>query len=608
MANNISNSSTSKTEDSEHIESNNTRSIRLVENFLVIWLDSNINETSDEYHHATNQLQHYVNTIQLASDQTEYIDLIKNTKDVKVFIIVSGTFGIDLADVMQVTPQIYCVYVYCAEKKHHEEWAKHHQIIKGVFTDIETICDALRRDVRRVNNDLIPISILQSTSSDQFDQLFACSLILKEFLINSACEQQTKNNFMKFCRSQHRGNSYQSNIIKKYQAKPKKLTPIQWYTRECFLYSMLNRALRLYDIEILTQIKFFVQEVNEQIQKIYSQSDQQHPQTVYHGQNITNDLLSKLQKNKKSLISFNTFLMANMDENLTLDLLQQSQNDPNLIAVLFKIAVDRSKSSYPFIILDEFDYYQDSDRYVLFALNTTFQIENIEQINEQLWEVRLILAKDTNKKLNTIKEWIETKFRELDSILRFGKIMIDIGKTDKAEEFYKFLLENSDEEDKDALAYIHHSVLEDDPRLCKIYAGIGAVQRKQGRHDRALGYFNKVLDIHKNISKPNPSVLAFCLYNIGLIFYQQKKYEKARKNFEKALRNQNDVLSCNRDLLTNIHSSLSMVFNDLGEYQKAMEHAQQALEIATSIIESNNERIEIYQKSINQLKEKISEQ
>ncbi|CAF4585362.1 unnamed protein product, partial [Rotaria magnacalcarata] len=49
-----------------------------------------------------------------------------------------------------------------------------------------------------------------------------------------------------------------------------------------------------------------------------------------------------------------------MDENLTLDLLQQSQSDPNLIAVLFKIAVDRSKSSYPFIILDEFDYYQDS--------------------------------------------------------------------------------------------------------------------------------------------------------------------------------------------------------------------------------------------------------
>ncbi|CAF2739128.1 unnamed protein product [Rotaria sp. Silwood2] len=642
MASQKSNTSTSNIENSqlntrknEIQNETNIQSICFVENFVLIWLDANVKESSDQFYDSVHQLQRFVNTIILVSDEIEYADLIHYTKNEKVFIIVSGTFGINLADIMEETPQIYSIYVYCDQREYHEKWATNFRKIKGVFTDMIPICEALRRDVRQANNDLISINILQSTKSPELDQLFICSLILKEVLINNEYNEETIKEFIKFCRVHYNNNSYQTKIIKNYEKNNKKLSPIQLYTSECFLYSMLNRALRLYDIKILTKINFFVENLHEQIKKIYSQSNDQQQITVYHEQTISNDQFLQLQKNLNSLISFNTFLMATMDKELSLKFLEQSQNNPDLIDVLFKIKIDRSISSYPFIILDEFDHYKDTDRYVLFSFNAIFQIKKIQQLNERLWQVNLILAKDDDEKLKSINKWIEKEFNQLNGFLRLGQMMINIDKRDRAKEFYEMLLESTPEDDIEMFAYIHRklgyindqnnelnialshyeksyeirskNIQANDPRFCKIYAGMGAIERKQGHFEKAIEHFQLTLDIYKHSSKPNPSLMAFCLFNIGLIFCEQNKYDEARDKLEKALRYQKDSSSHNYDLLAKIHSNLSIVFEHLTDYKHAIEHAQKALEIVTNIIEPNHNQIGIYQDHLNKLYQKIDE-
>ncbi|CAF3312305.1 unnamed protein product, partial [Rotaria sp. Silwood2] len=122
--------------------------------------------------------------------------------------------------------------------------------VKGVYTDLRSIRDAFRRDIRQTTNDLIPISILPTVNSTELEQLFTCSLLLKEISIHSESNEQKKRDFIEYSRFHYDENFTQLNIINQFQNNTyNQISPIEWYTRECFIYSMINRTLRLYDID-----------------------------------------------------------------------------------------------------------------------------------------------------------------------------------------------------------------------------------------------------------------------------------------------------------------------------------------------------------------------
>jgi tetratricopeptide (TPR) repeat protein len=602
---------------------------RIVENYVLIWLDSNIKEKPNEYYDAIDRLHSLLNTIVLITDEDKYFSLIEQIKNEKLFVIISGAFGENLAQIMESNPEIHSVYVYCGQPTYHKNWAKKYRKVKGVFTSIPPIYDALRRDVRQANNDLIPVTILPSTDLDKLDQPFICSSILKEVLINSEFNKQTAKEFIRFCREYYKDNSYESNIIDEYKKKNEELSPIQWYTRECFIYSMLNRALRLYDMEILTLIIFFVQDLHKQIKEIHAKSNEQQQFTVYHGQGLSNDQFLSLQKSVGGLISFNTFLFTTIDKEVSLNSAQQSQNDPDIRGVLFKIEIDSTRKSYPFVILDELDYHKDTDRHVLFSLNAVFRIKRIRELNDQIFQVDLILCENDDKNLKIVNENIEKKFGNLDGFLRLAQIMIYSGENDQAKKLYEILLDRTSEQEAEKLARIHYKlghidrekknmenaldhyiksyefqlalVPKDDPSLCQIYIDMGIIEQELGHFDQGLKNFWTAVSICRAASQPNLSRIAFCLFNIGLIFHKQKKYSKAHDRFEEALVIQQANPSPNNDLSAKIYSSLSMVFVQIDKHELAIKHALEASEIAKSKFGPNDDRTKMYENDVQKL-------
>jgi hypothetical protein len=133
--------------------------------------------------------------------------------------------------------------------------------VKGTFTYIHHICEMLMKDVRQSKSDLTLISIVSSASStniNELDQSFMYSQLLKEIPLALIQDDADKDELVNYCRQQCSNNDRELRIIDEFEEKYDLPSPIWWYTRECFTYSMLNKALRTQDIEVIVKMGFFV--------------------------------------------------------------------------------------------------------------------------------------------------------------------------------------------------------------------------------------------------------------------------------------------------------------------------------------------------------------
>ena len=99
--------------------------------------------------------------------------------------------------------------------------------------------------------------------------------------------------------------------VNKIEKEYRNHQPIWWYTCETFLYSMVNRALRLMDVDIIIQMGFFVCDLHKNIADLHSK--QFHGQTssqsfiVYRGQSLSQTDFNQLKQNQGGLLAFNNF-------------------------------------------------------------------------------------------------------------------------------------------------------------------------------------------------------------------------------------------------------------------------------------------------------------
>src|ERR1700734_577518 len=181
---------------------------RMVQNFLLIWLDGSIAEVNnDDCRNSITKLLQVVNDVNTFTDIDECVDFITNITQETVFMIVSGTFSQIIVPLVQDISQVSCVYIFCENKTQHENWAQQWPKVKGIFTYITPICEALKQAAHDYDQNSVSISFVKTingTSSkynlDQLDQSFMYTQILKEILLSIDFEQTHIDEFLTYCR------------------------------------------------------------------------------------------------------------------------------------------------------------------------------------------------------------------------------------------------------------------------------------------------------------------------------------------------------------------------------------------------------------------------
>jgi tetratricopeptide (TPR) repeat protein len=599
---------------------------RMVQNFLLVWLDAGIDEkNNDDCRNSIAKLRQVIHTVHTFTNADECIDLITDIKEETIFIIVSGTFSTDIVPIVQDMPQVSCVYILCKNKCRYEQWALQWSKVKGVYSDITPIYEAVKQAAHFCDQNMVSISFVKSSNEaptqnlDQLDQSFMHTQMLKEILLTINFEQKHIQEFLKYCREQFASNSTGLRNVDKLQEEYCLHKPIWWYTSDGFLYSMLNRALRIMEVDLIIKMGFFVRDLHNHIAALHSEQyrGQTHSDsfTLYRGQGLSPTDFDQLMETKGGLLSFNNFLSTSRDQAVSFAFAASNASDPNLIGILFEITVDPSIPSTPFANISDVSYFKKEEE-ILFSMHSVFRIGQVKQLGEKnrLWQVDLTLTSDNDPQLRHLSECMQKETRGSTGWHRLVLLLVRLGHSNKAEEISEILLQQATDEGGKAHFYhiqgyiksdqgqyaeaiefyeksikINQKILSPtDPSLASSYNNIGLVYNNMGEYSKALSYYEKALEIEQKTLPPNHPDLATSYSNFGGVYNNMGEYSKALSYYEKALEMFQKTLPPNHPSLGTSYNNIGLVYDNMGEYSKALSYYEKALEIRQKTLPPNH--------------------
>jgi hypothetical protein len=126
-------------------------------------------------------------------------------------------------------------------------------------------------------------------------QIFIDVLLLSPALTNKHGMEKVAQ----MCREYYQGNLAQLKIIDDFERYYKPEDAVSWYIRDCFLFRILTKAFRDFNLASLFAIRFFIVDLYTQLNKLCIEQNKELKEciTLYRGQVLHANELESLKKN-----------------------------------------------------------------------------------------------------------------------------------------------------------------------------------------------------------------------------------------------------------------------------------------------------------------------
>ena len=615
----------------------------MMQNNLLVWLDGTIDEQNDNCQKTIGQFRHVVNTIKPFTDSGRCIHFLESMKDENAFMVVSGALGEQIVPRIHSMSQIDAIFVFCSNQSYHEKWAKNWWKVRGVFTQIQPVCEALKQAVDQFERNAVSISIMTASDAlankqlNQLDSSFMYTQIMKEILLTITFEQKHIQEFLQHSRQALSSDAKELDNINYFEKHYRDKTPVWWYTCESFLYPMLNRALRTMDADLIIKLGFFIKDLHCQIEQLhkeqYSGHKSQKSFLVYRGQGVDKEALQKMIATEGGLLSFNFFLSTSTDSRVAQDFADRVSKSADLVAVIFVMTIDPTRSTTSFASVIEHSAQKSKEQEILFSMHSIFRIGNIRSMdkNQHLFQIELTLTSDNDKDLRLLTDRIrEETFPDSIGWYRLGQVLVKLGRPKQAEQVYIILLDQTNDDNvkapiyhqlgaikdelgeyEEALVYYNkdlqiteNSLRKNDSNLVISYNNIGNVHARMGNYDEALAAYQKVLAIKEQTSSAKSLDLATCYNNIGNVHAQMNDNVNALSSHEKAHAILQELLPTNHPNLATSHFNIGLLYEQADNYSKAQKSYERAVDIGQRALPLNHPDLQDYRKKLADIKKK----
>ena len=558
--------------------------IEMTQNVFLVWLDADIDEYSVSYENTISHFRSAINNINTFTDEEKCIQFLEDIGDEKVCMIISGALGQQIMPRVHDLSQLDSIFIFCSNKKYHKRWVKDWSKIKGIYTDIERLCEALKKIAEQCEQNAISISIIGGRdgaverNKDRLDPSFMYTQIMKAIFLTIDFKQEHIDQFIQYCHEVLADNQKQLHYVKELAKQYHQQQSIWWYTRDTFLYSMLNRALRVMDTNVIIKLGFFISDLHRHIEQLQAEQFGNHEFTqhftLYRGQGMEKKDFEKMGANKGGLISFNSFLSTSKVRSTSLTFAERALQNVQLVGVLFVMNIDSKRSSTPFAFVNDVGYFGARENEVLFSMHTVFRIEQVIPINGnlRLFQVQLTLTSDQDNDLCELADYIRQQtFPNPEGWYPLGELLEKLGQLKEAQYMYDKLLSQATDESEQA----------------RIYHGIGRVKSASGEYIEAIRFYEQAFAIYEKTLPSNHPCFAASYNNIALVYDQMGDYSQALSFHEKALDMEERTRSRNFTRLTTSHNNLGGVYDNMGEYTLALSHYRRTLAIREKVLRSD---------------------
>ncbi|CAM4827513.1 unnamed protein product [Rotaria magnacalcarata] len=422
-----------------------------------------------------------------------------------------------------------------------------------------------------------------------------------------------------YCSVQFADNLFELKVIEEFEHEYNSSKAIWWYTRNTFLYKMVNKALRVQDIETLYKLRTFIRDLHSQITEYYKIQNLERAEIrcLYRGQGMLKSEFNKIKSNIGGLLSVTNFLSTSANPGVALAFAGESNKE--LIAIVFEIQIHRmTLMNSPFACIENLSHFGEAEREWLFSMGSVFRILHIDRCEEgKYYKVHLTLSNEQDEELNKLARLIEPKLQIPNPIAVFGILLLEMGKNEIASKFYERALQfdvepwmrssllinlaesymNMQQFDK-ALVCLHQSltiklqfVASDNWSLSTIYNNLGSVYGSLGESETALAYYEKALEIDLKSQNPDYKKIATRMLNLGSAYFKADQMKNSKDHYQRALSIILEHLPSNHPNMAVVYNSLSTLYYAENNFEESLSMSRKSLDIRLASLSENHPSI-----------------
>ncbi|UJR11654.1 hypothetical protein I4U23_015835 [Adineta vaga] len=461
-----------------------------------------------------------------------------------------------------------------------------------IISNLKELTDAYRTPVTSEQSQL-PSNILPIDSNRNVLE-FLYSKVLRDVLIEDA--ETSRNDMIIFCRQKYADSPVDLDNVDDFDEYYQSENAIFWYTRDIFLYRLLNKALRDQDVQTLYSLRYFTRDLHLKLKQRYNSQLSSSPVSctnsiVYRGQLMKNkEFDRKIRDNIGGFFATSGFLSTT--ENRGLAFVYAGNNKSTRISeeqcVLFEIPIDISTDKFSYANIVSESAFGQAEKEVLFTMGVIFRIISITQDNnEGIWIVQLKLSDEEDKHLHVISSIIKKDMTDPNKpLIKLIKIMDKMNYLDDAEHFLLVAIKDI-------------SINSDFNLLSLVYYQLGTTYKRKKNINEAIIYFKKALNIKlENHISYIDSSLSNLYTNLGIVYEDIGDYDRAHTYHNLAIKTFSDAETVNQADLAIKYSNIASICRKKEYYLQALENYTNCLDIESEILRMNDKKLLITKNNI----------
>ena len=541
-----------------------------LEDFKLVYLDQNI-QNQNLHLDTSENLELIISCVEIFDNLNECRLYIQAAKSEEIIFIVSGTFGEIAVPVLHELSQLAWIYVFNLNLPKNEEWTKRYSKIHGIYDNRSSLLKKLRQDVKQHYINLSAIStfsLMDDSTGTSFEELkssngdFIFYQLLPELMLRTPNTKNAKNDLVNLARTCYKNNEAQLKLIRNFEETYKSEEAIKWYTKDTFLYRIVNKAIRAANFDLIWKCRFFIADLHEQLQKKQSSEERKNSISVYRGQIISKDELDFINNHIRSYIMFKTFWSASADRAVAELYAGNGEQRPSKESVIFQIKIQSKYLANPVTDIATLSEIKDEAE-TLFSMGNAFRIDSCESAdNSKVWTVELTMERLV---VHSPMVFLRKHMGEETTLLQLKKFILEPGSYFINCDSIR-ITQRIDELDLKSFD------------IACFYASIGHFQLN---YEQKLRFYDSAI----NALQEGHSLIPLMLNSVAAIHYCQGIYEKALTCYQEAYANNKELLLSNDKLMRMIENLRNPTERLLESknyelYSEALNHLSAGKEIA----------------------------
>ncbi|CAF1366947.1 unnamed protein product [Adineta steineri] len=547
------------------------------DDLLVVCLsDYSQNQVNDPFLNLYDDLNNLTNNFKLLYNETEYITYITSIKsEVHVFLIILSPDVFVHPDITGFSQIRFTYVLYINEVDRNHDHIHRYVKEQNIYYNKDLFMRKLKDDMKQVLEDLsthltfynIKERSLKDLSKE--NQYFMYMHLFHEILLRDSKPNEAKEELIQKCQQSYHNDKNQLKIIEEFRQGDISKEAIKWYTRDSFLYRLLNQALRCQHFEMIYKFRYIIKELYDQLKHLHDgQADiLMCLGKAYRGQLLHRNELEHLKQNEEILISMNSFLSTTIEREVALEFILGA-NENELVPVLFEIDMtDVEYKSAPYAHIQKYSYMKNENE-VLFSMDCVFRKKSVnicEDVDKKYYVVTLI-ATNQYENDNELKELMNFMSYELqccrNDFSALGFLMEKMGHYEQAKFFYRLNKNNSSN---------------DQTTFAALSVEFASIEDAQGNYAEALDSLNKALEIQLEVLPRDHRKITTIYGNIGSVYQHQGVYDNALNCYKQALTTSLQILPKNHPLVAKICCNIVTVYCEQGEYAEALGYCDKTI-------------------------------